>query len=305
MANDDNDLARYLAFAGTPSFWRLDPTRDLSGVDLAVMGIPFDLGVSNRPGSRLGPRSIREMSLHAGNFHHPWPHDLREKRRIIDYGDVGLGVQTDLTSFMIADAYKHAKAILEAGAKLLTLGGDHTIPYGLVRAAKAKHGPISLLHFDSHQDSESSHSGQSIFHGSFAHDLAEEGTVDAKSSVQVFIRTDMENPGYNIIHAKDALYLQPHELAAKIKNILGNRPVYLTFDIDALDPAYAPGTGTPVIGGPTSFFAREVLRNLVGLNVVAADVVEVLPALDPSGITALAASTIAIDLLYLMDASAE
>ncbi|WP_195905714.1 arginase family protein, partial [Enterococcus faecium] len=162
------------------------------------------------------------------------------------------------------------------------------------------HGPISLIHFDSHQDTESSDGGRSIFHGSFARDLAEEGTVDASRSVQVFIRTDMENPGYNIIHANEALYLSPKELADRIRSVVGSNPVYITFDIDALDPAYAPGTGTPVIGGPTTFFAREVLRNLLGLNVVAADVVEVLPAHDSAQITALAAATIGVDLLYLI-----
>ncbi|MBD8620438.1 agmatinase [Sphingomonas sp. CFBP 13728] len=300
MEQSPGDLARYLAYAGTPTFWRLDQTRDLSNVDIAVMGIPFDLGTSNRPGARFGPRAIRDISLHTGNFHYPWSFDLKERLRLIDYGDVGGGVQTDLTNFMIQDAYEHAGTIFAAGAKLLTLGGDHTIPYGLIRAAKDKHGPISLVHFDSHQDSESSNGGRSIFHGSFAHDLAEEGTVDPSRSAQVFIRTDMENPGYQIIHANEALYLSPKELAERIRAVVGTNPVYITFDIDALDPAYAPGTGTPVVGGPTTFFAREVLRNLLGLNVVAADVVEVLPALDPSAITALAAATIGVDLLYLM-----
>ncbi|WP_437871777.1 agmatinase [Methylorubrum extorquens] len=302
MPNEvSNDLARYLAYAGVPSFWRLEQTRDLTDVDIAVMGIPFDIGVSNRPGSRFGPRAIRDMSLHSGNFHYPWNYDLKERLRLVDYGDVGVGMQTDLTNFMIQDAFEHASSILSSGAKLLTLGGDHTIPYGLVRAAKEKHGPISLLHFDSHQDSESSDGGKAIFHGSFAHDLAAEGTVDARRSAQVFIRTEMENEfGYNIVHANEALYLKPAELAERLRGIVGDSPVYITFDIDALDPAYAPGTGTPVCGGPTTFFVREVLRHLAGINVVGADVVEVLPAHDASGITALAAGTIAVDLLYLM-----
>lgn len=160
---------------------------------------------------------------------------------------------------------------------------------------------MSLIHFDSHQDSIGSGGGKSISHGSFAHDLAEEGVIDAKRSAQVFIRTDMENAfGYNIIHANEALYLKPRELADRIKGIVGDHPVYLTFDIDGLDPAYAPGIGTPVIGGPSTFFARETLRHLARINVVAGDIVEVLPAMDPSGITALAGSTLAIDLIFLM-----
>lgn len=296
-----NEVGHYLAYSGVPSFWRLEQTRDLSGVGIAVMGIPFDVGTTNRPGSRFGPRAIRDMSLHSGNFHHPWPYDVKERLRLVDYGDVGVGMQTDLTNFMIQDSFEHARSILSSGARLLTLGGDHTIPYGPIRAAKEKHGPISLLHFDSHQDTLSSDGGRAIFHGSFAHDLAAEGAIDASRSAQVFIRTDMSNEmGYTIIHAGEALYLQPAELAMRIKAVVGSNPVYVTFDIDALDPAYAPGTGTPVCGGPTTFFAREVLRHLVGINVVAADVVEVLPALDPSGVTALAAATIAVDLVYLM-----
>lgn len=297
------DLGHYLAHSGIATFWRLDHTRDLQGADIAVMGVPFDGGVSNRPGARFGARAIRDMSLHAGNFHHPWSYDLTKKRRLIDYGDVGAGMQTDLANFMIAETNKHARMVFGAGAKLLTLGGDHTIPYGPVRAAKEKFGPISLIHFDSHQDSLSSSGGKAIFHGSFAADLAEEGSINAARSAQVFIRTDMPNDhGYNIIGAREALKMQPDELAARIKAIVGNNPAYITFDVDALDPAYAPGTGTPVVGGPTTYFVREVFQHLVGINVVGADVVETLPAMDPAGVTALAAATVAIDLLYLMDA---
>lgn len=300
--NEFHDIGHFLAHSGIASFWRLHPSRDLAGVDMVVMGVPFDHGATNRPGSRFGPRAIRDMSLHAGNFHHPWPYDLTRSRRLIDYGDVGAGMQTDLANFMIAETTEHARKILKSGARLLTLGGDHTIPYGPVRAASEVFGPVSLLHFDSHQDSMSSDGGKAIFHGSFAHDLAAEGAIDAHRSAQVFIRTDMPNAqGYNIIGAREALYLQPVELAARIKAIVGKHPVYLTFDVDALDPAYAPGTGTPVVGGPSTFFVREVLQHLVGLDIVAADVVEVLPAFDPTGVTALAAATIAIDLLYLMD----
>lgn len=294
-------VGHFLAHSGIASFWRLEQTQNLEGVDIAVMGVPFDHGATNRPGSRFGPRAIRDMSLHAGNFHHPWTYDLKTKHRLVDYGDVGAGMQTDLANFMIKETNDHASRIFAAGAKLLTIGGDHTIPYGPVRAAREKFGPISLIHFDSHQDSMSSNNGKAIFHGSFAHDLAAEGSINAATSAQVFIRTDMANEnGYNIITAREAHRLPPEELAARIRTIVGDNPVYITFDIDALDPAYAPGTGTPVVGGPTTYFAREVLQNLIGINVVGADVVEVLPAFDPAGITSLAAATIAIDLMYLL-----
>ncbi|PGK20690.1 agmatinase [Priestia megaterium] len=291
---------KFLAYAGTPSFWRCEQTRELKNVDIAVMGIPFDVGTSNRPGARFGPRTIRDMSLHAGNFTYPWTYDVKEKYNIIDYGDVGLGVHKNITDFMIQDAYEHAKTILNSGAKLLTLGGDHTIPYGMVRAAKEKYGQLSLLHFDSHQDSLES-GGEEIFHGSFAHDLAEEGAIDAKKSAQVYIRTEMPNEcNYNIIDANQALEMKPAELAEHIKSIVGNQPVYLTFDIDCLDPAYAPGTGTPVVGGPSTHQIRSVLQHLKGLNIVAADLVEVAPMYDPTNVTPLAAATIAGDLIYLL-----
>lgn len=291
----------FLAYAGLPTFWRAPSTQNLEGVDIAVMGVPYDIGVSNRPGARLGPRAVREASLHVGNFQHPWKHNITETLKIIDYGDVGMGVGGDATNNMVNETYKHAKKIFSSGAKLFTIGGDHTIPYGLVRAAKDTYGQVAMIHFDSHQDSMSSNGGKEIFHGSFAHDLAEEGTVNAKKSAQVFIRTDMPNDmGYNIIYSQDALYQKPDEVAKQIRSIVGNMPVYITFDIDALDPASAPGTGTPVPGGPSTFQASEVLRRLAGLNVVGVDLVEVAPMYDPTGVTTLSAAAVARDLIYLL-----
>ncbi|MFK8399964.1 agmatinase [Pseudomonas sp. BGr12] len=296
-------LAKYMAFAGISTFWRKESTRELADVDIAVMGVPFDNGTSNRTGARLGPRAIRDQSLHTGNFHHPWPYDVKEKLKIIDYGDVGLGLglPCDTTKFMVKDTYEHAKKIYASGAKLLTLGGDHTIPYGMVRAAREKYGELAMVHFDSHQDTIDGLDGEAIFHGSFAHDLAVEGAVSPAHSTQVFIRTDMDNKlGYNIIYAHEALYMSPADVASRIRDNAGDKPVYITFDVDAMDPVYAPGTGTPVPGGPTTFFVREVLRHLQGLNVVGADIVEVAPMYDHSELTALAAATLACDLIYLM-----
>jgi agmatinase len=199
---------------------------------------------------------------------------------------------------MIEESYKHAKKILESGAALMTIGGDHTIPYGPVRAAYSKYGKLALIHFDSHQDSIPSNGDYS--HANFAYDLVQEGCIDPSKSVQACIRTDLENCGYNIIYANEVIKIGPDELAAKIKEIVGDMPVYATFDIDALDPAYAPGTGTPVSGGPTANDIRCTLRALEGINLVAADIVEVAPAYDHSEITALAAAHIAQDLMCLM-----
>lgn len=293
------EIQKHLHYGGIPSFNLYPVTRELEGVDIAVMGVPFDSGVTNRPGARSGPRAIRNLSQLACCFSYPWDYKISKTAKIIDYGDVGYYVGPNTTQVMLDETYEHAKKILDSGCKLLTLGGDHTIPYGMVRAASEKYGKLALLHFDSHQDSTPSKDGY-ISHANFAYDLQAEGCIDPSHSAQIFIRTEMTECGYNIIYAQDAVFMPMEELAQKLKKIVGNMPVYITFDIDSLDPSAAPGTGTPVIGGPTSAQMRKLLYHLKGLNVVAADLVEVLPAYDQGEITALAAATVAQDLMYLM-----
>lgn len=293
------EVQKHLHYAGIPSFNLYPATRELDDVDIAIMGVPFDSGVTNRPGARSGPRAIRNCSQLTNCFSYPWDYKISNEAKIIDYGDVGYYVGAQTTQFMLDETYKHAKRILSGGSKLLTLGGDHTIPYGMVRAASERFGKLALLHFDSHQDSTPSENGN-VSHANFAYDLQAEGCIDPSRSAQVFIRTEMTECGYNIFYAQDAVFMDMEELADKLKAIVGNMPVYITFDIDALDPSAAPGTGTPVIGGPSTAQVRKLLYNLKGINVVAADLVEVLPAYDHSEITALAAATVAQDLLYLM-----
>lgn len=289
-----------LVYAGNPTFWGLPETRDVGGKDITIMGVPFDVGVTNRPGARFGPRSVREISIHDMKTHYPWRYDVKEKLDMADYGDVGYDIGIEQTNQMIEETYRHAGKIFESGSKLLTIGGDHTIPYGMVRAAKEKYGKLSLLHIDSHQDSMASE-GLKISHASFAHDLAEEGAIDAEKSVQAYIRTEMPNEfDYNIIYANEAMAEGPKALAEKVKSIIGDDPVYLSFDVDSLDPAFAPGTGTPVPGGPSPQEMRLFLNNLAGLNVVAADLVEVSPSYDTAQVTALAGASVAKDLIYLM-----
>jgi agmatinase len=279
-------------------------TQDVEGADIVVMGVPFDNGVTFRPGARFGPRAIREQSLIACCFKYPWKNKLSDVAKVIDYGDVGYWAGAKATSFMIEDLYKHAKKILDAGCKLMTLGGDHTIPYGPIRAAAEKYGKLALIHFDSHQDSTKSEVNpdgtRNMTHANFAYDLQEEGCIDPAHSVQVFIRTEMTECGYNIIHSMDAIDMGHKALADEIKKIAADMPVYISFDIDALDPSAAPGTGTPVIGGPSTDFVRKLLQGLRGINVVAADMVEVLPDKDPSNITAIAAATLTQDIMYIM-----
>ena len=294
------EVQKHLHYGGIPSFNAYPVTRELKNVDIAVMGVPFDSGVTNRPGARLGPRAIRNMSQLACCFSYPWNYKISEKANIIDYGDVGYYVGPKTTEVMLEETHDHAKKILDAGCKLLTLGGDHTIPYGMVRAASEKYGRLALLHFDSHQDSTPSTDGN-VSHANFAYDLQAEGCIDPNQSAQVFIRTEMTECGYHIFYAQEAVFMDMETLAEKIKAVIGDMPVYLTFDIDALDPSAAPGTGTPVIGGPSAAQVRKLLYLLKGIHVVAADLVEVLPAYDQSEITALAAAAIAQDLMYLMD----
>lgn len=300
--NGDYELHSHLHYANIASFDKYPASRDLEGVDYAIMGVPFDSGVSNRSGTRLGPRALRDASPLAARFPYPWGYRLCEERNIVDFGDVGYYAGPDTTKVMLEETFAAADHILSAGCGLLTLGGDHTIPYGMVRAAAKKYGTLSLLHFDSHQDSSPSVPG-GVSHANFSYDLAAEGCIDPTRSAQVFIRTDMNLCGYNIFYAQDCLAMSMEELADRIRAVIGDSPVYLTFDIDALDPAYAPGTGTPVVGGPSTAQVRRLLYLLRGINVVAADIVEVLPAYDHAEITALAGATIAQDLIYLMDQS--
>ena len=291
----------YLAYSGINTFAGFELTRNLEGVDLAVMGIPFDFGVTNRTGTRMGPEAIRKMSKLVFGFNHNWDGILDLEKafpKMIDYGDVGQSSGSNSTHVMLEETYLHAQKILDSGAKLLSIGGDHTIPYGPVRAAYKKFGKLSLLHFDSHQDSVPSNGN--ISHANFAYDLVEEGCIDPQKSVQACIRTNLDNCGYNIIYAEEVMETNANDLAEKIKNIIGDNPVYLSFDIDCLDPAFAPGTGTPVVGGPSTHYIRCLLKNLAGLNVVAADIVEVSPAYDSGEITSLAAASISQDLVCLM-----
>lgn len=298
-------VQEHLHYAGIPSWNHCEITQDIEGADIVVMGVPFDNGVTFRPGARFAPRAVREQSLIACCFKYPWEYRLYDEARVVDYGDVGYWVGAKATEFMVEDTYNTVKKILAAGAAPMTIGGDHTIPYGPVRAVSEKYGKLALIHFDSHQDSSPSEvkpdGTHNLSHANFAYDLQAEGCIDPKRSAQVFIRTEFTECGYNLIPSMEALDMKPAELAERIKGIVGDMPVYLTFDIDALDPSAAPGTGTPVIGGPSTDFVRKVLMGLRGINVVAADMVEVLPDKDPSNITAIAGAAITQDIMYLIN----
>ncbi|MDF0604485.1 agmatinase [Neisseriaceae bacterium TC5R-5] len=288
-------------YAGVLSFMRRNYSRDLSGADVVISGIPLDLSTTFRSGARLGPQAIRAASVQLAELNpFPWGFNLFDDLAVIDYGDCWFDAHNPLT--IKPSIIEHARTILASGAKMLTLGGDHFITYPLLIAHAEKYGkPLALLHFDAHCDTWQDDEPDSLNHGTMFYKAIKEGLIDPKKSVQVGIRTWNEDfMGTNII---DAPWVHDHGTDAtlqRIKQCLGDNPVYLTFDIDCLDPAFAPGTGTPVPGGLSSAQALKIVRSLGDLNIIGMDVVEVAPAYDQSEVTAIAAAHLACDMLCLL-----
>jgi agmatinase len=229
----------------------------------------------------------------------PWDFSFRDRVRVADRGNVDFAY-ADMAG-MAAALQRDTEAILAKDARVLTLGGDHYITLPLLRAHAAKHGPLAFIQFDAHCDTDVC---EHDHHGVMFHKAVEEGLILPAHAIQVGIRTWYDPPTHRltVIDADQATELGPKETAARIRSVVGSRRAYLTFDIDGLDPAFAPGTGTPVAGGLTTNFALQMLRALTGLNLAGADVVEVSPPYDPCGVTALAGATIGLDLLYVMAA---
>ncbi len=289
-------------YAGARSFMRRRYSRDLAGVDVAVSGVPLDLATTNRPGARFGPAGVRAASANlawpGGNW--PFGFDPFEALAVIDYGDCVFdhGKPETITDSIQA----HARTLLDGGVSMLTLGGDHYITYPILKAHHEVHGPLSLIHFDAHSDTWAEDEKR-VDHGTMFYHAAKEGLVDPVRSVQVGLRTyNPESHGYNIL---DALWVQENGVAATVAEILrvvGDNKAYVTFDIDCLDPSFAPGTGTPVCGGLSTAQALGIIRGLQEVNLVGMDVVEVAPAYDTAEITALAAATLALQYLSLLAA---
>jgi agmatinase len=279
-------------------------TRDLSEipVDVAVLGVPYDLATTGRAGTREGPQGVRraswQMSWETRRW--PWRFALDERLSVIDYGDVVFDPGDNAQ--MVEVLQQDARSVLAAGKKLLTLGGDHYISLPLVREHAAVHGPVALIHFDAHTDTEPI---EGVYnHGSMFRKALEEGLIDPDHSVQIGIRTEYEydDHPFAVLDATRVNSESAEQTGNEIRRIVAETPAYLTFDIDCLDPAYAPGTGTPVPGGLTTERALGILRELVGCKLVGMDVVEVAPAYDHAEITALAAATIAMEMLYVIAA---
>ncbi|KPN62270.1 agmatinase [Aliiroseovarius crassostreae] len=286
-------------FGGITSFLRRTFTKDLRNVDIAVTGVPFDQAVTNRPGTRLGPRAIREASaLQSPDPAYGWGFDVLSEFAIADYGDLAFDYAN--TAQFPTTLEQHIAGILDQDCATLTLGGDHYITYPILRAYAKKYGPLSLLQFDAHTDTWPDDDLTRVDHGTMFYKAVKEGIVDPRRSVQVGIRTTNEDTlGVNIIDAREVHETGPQAVAKKIKSILGTHQTYLTFDIDGLDPAFAPGTGTPVWGGLTSAQASIILRDIAGIHLVGGDVVEVSPPFDTTGATAIAGAHVAMEILNL------
>lgn len=289
-------------FSGIMTYLRRPHTQDFSGADVVVSGIPYDNATTDRPGCRFGPRAIRDASGGLSELKaFPFGFDPFETLRVVDAGDCV--INHHLPDTVIGSIEAHAARILASGARMLSLGGDHFVTYPLLKAHAGKHGPIALLQFDSHCDTwpDWTEGATSFNHGSMFLRAGKEGVLDLEHSIQVGLRSyNDEAHGFEILTAPWMLRHGIDATLDAIKARVGRAKVYVSFDIDFLDPAFAPGTGTPVAGGPPTSFALELVRGLGGLDLVGMDIVEVSPPYDHAAITAIAAATLGHDFLCLL-----
>jgi agmatinase len=286
-------------YAGALSFMRRRFSKRVSGADAIVWGIPFDAAVSNRPGARFGPQAIRRASAIFDNDpQYPFAADLFEQLSVVDYGDCLLDYGNHHKTPGLIE--REAAKLIRSGAFLLSLGGDHFVTWPLLKAHAERHGPLALVQFDAHQDTWFD-SDKRIDHGSFVARAVRAGIIDPARSIQIGIRTHAPaDYGIGILYGHEVEDMRAAEIAAAIEKRTAGAKAYVTFDIDCLDPAFAPGTGTPVAGGPSSAKMLAVLRALGALDIVGADVVEVSPPYDHADITAIAGATVAMYYLGLL-----
>ena len=298
LGKDSNTYANIFTYMGFPLTRELD-----DNVDAVVMGIPYDLATSGRSGARFGPTAIRQASSRLRWEGKRWPHDfaLAEKLRVVDYGDLHFshGNHDEMVATVISEAGK----ILSSGKMLLSFGGDHYITLPLLRAASKQYGKLALIHFDAHVDNEEGFEG--YYHGSMFYHAPKEGLIDANKTIQIGIRTEYESNThpFSVLDADWANDHSVEQIIQQIQQVVGDSPAYLSFDIDCLDPAFAPGTGTPSPGGLTTNKTMQIIRGLKDLNIVAMDLMEVAPAYDHAEITSLAAATLGLEMLHMIAAS--
>jgi guanidinobutyrase len=294
-------------FAGPATMMRLPAADSAVGLDACFVGVPLDIGTSNRSGTRFGPRQIRGESALIRPYNMATRAAPFESLSVADIGDVAINTYDLKRSVEIIEAAYDE--ILAHDCRPLTLGGDHTIVLPILRAMRRKHGPVGLLHVDAHADVNELMFGEEIAHGTPFRRAVEEGLLDLTRVAQIGVRgsgyaaDDFDWPreqGFRVVQAEECWHRSLAPLIAEVSGQLGDGPVYLTFDIDSLDPAFAPGTGTPEIGGLTTIQALELIRGCRGLNLVGCDLVEVSPPYDPSGNTALVGANLLFEMLCVL-----
>lgn len=301
------DASALPRFAGMPTFMRLPHVTDPSLVDVALFGVPWDAGTTNRAGARHGPREIRNQSSFMRAVHHVSRIAPYELCNVADLGD------TEVNPFDIHDTMDKittfVNAIVDNGGVPLAAGGDHLCSLPILRAV-AKDRPVGLVHFDAHSDTNDTYFGDNKYtHGTPFRRAVEEGLIDPKRTIQIGIRGSIYGPedmafaeshGMRVIYIEEFFKLGAEKVAEEIRRVIGTGPAYVTFDVDGIDPSFTPGTGTPEIGGFSTFDAQVMLRGLEGLDIVGGDVVEVAPPFDPSGNTALVGATLMFEILCVI-----
>ncbi|HEV2502564.1 MAG TPA: agmatinase [Mesorhizobium sp.] len=299
-----NEMPR---FGGPATMMRLPSQQDAAGLDACFVGVPLDIGTSNRAGTRFGPRQIRAESCMVRPYNMATRAAPFDSLMVADIGDVP--IDTFNLPACMDIITRHYAGIMEAACIPLTLGGDHTLTYPILRAIAQKHGPVGLIHVDAHADINDHMFGEAIAHGTPFRRSVEAGVLDTRRCVQIGLRgtgyaaDDFDWPrqqGFRVVQAEECWHKSLSPLMQEVRQQIGDGPVYISFDIDSLDPAYAPGTGTPEIGGLTTVQALEIIRGCAGLNIVGCDLVEVSPPYDTSGNTALVAANLLFEMLCVL-----
>jgi agmatinase len=294
-------------FTGPVTFARLPYVRTLEDVDLAVVGVPFDTGVTYRVGGRFGPGAVRDASVMLRPYNANLAVAPFEVLSCVDYGDIAIVPGYTERSYAAIEAV--VSPIVEAGVVPVLIGGDHACTLPHLRATRSR-GPVAVIDFDSHTDAWDSYFGEKYNHGTWMRRAIEEGLVDVDHSIEVGLRGSIYAPedwtglrtelGLDYLTTEDVLKFGPAAVAARIRERVGDRPAFISFDIDVVDPAFAPGTGTPEAGGPSAHDALAIVRGLTGIDFLGFDVVEVIPAYDPAGQTATLAANLAYEMLSLV-----
>ncbi len=299
--NNDNFPQSVSMYANQFTYLGTPLSRNLDDADVFVVGLPYDLATTGRAGTRSGPAAIRQISSNLRWEEKRWPWDFCafDRVRVADYGDLEFPAGNH--EGFIEQVDQHYGKLLSAGKTLLSFGGDHFVTLPLLRAHSRQHGKLAMVHFDAHTDTYEE-PGSTCNHGSMFYHAPREGIIDADKTIQIGIRTEYTESKheFEVISAAVANDLTTEQIIDRVKSRVGDTPCYLTFDIDCLDPAFAPGTGTPVVGGLSSDRALKIIRGLQGINLIGMDIVEVAPSYDHADITALAAATLGLEMLYVL-----